>query len=138
VQASDPASGADISPAIPGLPVAVLGPALLTVSSFAASPNPAAVNQPVAVSLALANPGGAPASVTAVSLQVSPPRAVCTAVTPAPPQVIPAGGALTFGWSCTIDTAKDYTLAAGVTAVEAISGADISPAVPTIKLKVAK
>lgn len=135
VQASDPASGADLSPAVPGLPVTVLGSALLT-AAFTATPNPAAVNQAVAISLALGNGGSAPASVTGVSLQVSPPKMTCTAVAPAPPQVIAAGGALAFGWTCSSATARGYNLAATVTASDAISGADISPTVPGISLTV--
>jgi hypothetical protein len=138
VAASDPASGADISPTVPGLPVSVLGSALLTVSAFTATPNPATVNQAVAISLALANVGSAPASVTGVSLQVAPPKMTCTAVSPVPPQIIPAGGALALGWTCSSATARSYNLGATVTATDAISGANISPTVQGITLTVLK
>jgi phage-related minor tail protein len=108
------------------------------VSAFTATPNPATVNQAVAISLALANTGSAPASVTGVSPQVSPPKMTCTGVTPAPPQIIPAGGSMAFGWTCSSSTARSYNLAATVTAADAISGANISPTVPGISLTVVK
>jgi hypothetical protein len=138
VVASDPASGANLSPTVPGLPITVLSRALLSVSAFTATPNPATVNQAVAISLALANTGSAPASVTGVSPQVSPPKMTCTGVTPAPPQIIPAGGSMAFGWTCSSSTARSYNLAATVTAADAISGANISPTVPGISLTVVK
>lgn len=138
VVASDPGSGADISPVVPGLPVTVLGQALLSVSSFAATPNPATAGQAVAISLALANVGSAPASVTAASLQVAPPKMTCTAAAPAPPQIIPAGGSMAFGWTCTAGTAKSYNLGATVAATDAISGVDISPTVTGFTLTIAK
>jgi hypothetical protein len=138
VRATDAGSGADLSPAVTGIPVTVLEPASLAVSAFAASPNPASANQAVAVSLALANTGGAPASVTAMTPQAGPGKIACAAAAPSPPQTIPAGGGMAFTWTCTATSARTYTLGATVTAADAISGANVSPAVTGIPLTVVK
>jgi hypothetical protein len=94
------------------------------------------VTQPIDVSLVLTNTGGSPAQVNAVTPGATG-SASCTAVTQTLPHTVPAnGGSATFNWTCSDAVAEPVTLTATVLAVDAITGANVSPALAGISVTV--
>jgi hypothetical protein len=119
------------------IPVTIQTPALLAPASVQASRATANVGQAVGVTLVLTNQGGASARVSSVTPGASGTgAATCGAPSPAPPQTIVGGTSVTFTWSCTGTTAGDVTLSAVVSAADANTGADVSPAITGAGLKV--
>jgi hypothetical protein len=90
------------------------------------------------VTLTLSNTGVGAANVSSVTPSTTPGAGIaCTAAAPAPPQAIPGGGSLVFGWSCAATDPGDYVLRASVAATDATSGAALAVAVPTVPVAVA-
>ena len=140
VAATDANTGSVGPVAVTGLPVTLQTPAAVSVAAFTATPATAAVGQPIALSLTLANGGGATgstANVTAVVPAVVPAdAATCTAPAPAPPAVLPGGATVTFTWSCTGSSPAALTLGASVTATDANTGSGVSPTVTALPVTI--
>jgi hypothetical protein len=127
VSATDANSGASVSPAVSTTSVTVQTPASPSVAAFDA-PATATAGQAFAVTLTVANGGGAAAEVTALNLSDASSILSCAGPPPAPsPAIAIAGGAnQVFTWSCT-GVAGRTTLQATLTASDANTGADVSP-----------
>lgn len=107
--------------------ISVQAPAALAVASFTRERTTANTGQAVGVTLVLSNGGGTAASLNAVTTTISPAAAPgCTAAAPAPPLTLPAGGTVTFTWTCTASAADGYALGATAAGVDAVTGAPLS------------
>ena len=127
------AGGASVAPTVPGIPITIRAATPLTVSTFSASPVIVNVGQTTSVTLVLGNPGSTAATVSAVTPVAAPPgSATCTPASPSAPQTLAAGASLTFLWRCTATAAGSYALSASVSAADASTGADVSPALTAI------
>ena len=134
--------------ATPPAPVVVKivhAPAALTATAWSASPTTSPVNRDVDVTLTLANTAGAgaaAANVTAVVPSISPggTAASCAPATPAAsegaPVSIAEGQSATFHWKCKATAPDTYALHAIVTAKDALTGADVAPALEDLPVTV--
>jgi hypothetical protein len=132
VSAADVNDGTSADVTASGASVTVQTNAVLA-GALAPSRTTADVNQPVTVTLTLTNSGGATAHVSAVAPS---PGASCGSPTPTSVDVPGAGAQRTVTWTCSGSTAGTLTLGAGVTAVDANTGADVSPTVATVAVTV--
>ncbi|ABC82605.1 IPT/TIG domain-containing protein [Anaeromyxobacter dehalogenans] len=124
----------DVQPAsiaVAVLPAARLAPAAVEVATATIS-----TGQVLPASLLLRNEGGAVATVTEVAPGASTAAATCSAASPATPQAIAGGGSLAFQWTCTGVAAGAVDLTAAVSASDAGSGADASPAITAATITV--
>ena len=137
VSAVDANSSAVLAPSVAPLPLTVQLPAALSVTAFTASRATANTGQAVTVTLTVANGGGTAATVTVVTPSIVPSgTAGCTAASPAPPQSLPAGGSLTFGWACTASAAGSYQLGATIAGVAGLTNAPLSASAGPLALTV--
>jgi len=128
VTAVDANSGAPVAPNVSGIPVTVQTAAVLVATLSSVTPGPT-----VTMELELANSGGAPARVSAVTPTASDSTVTCDGASPAPPRTIDGAGASgtpsqRFSWTCT-GSGVTATLGATVAASDANTGLDISPTV---------
>ena len=137
VSATDVNTSQLIAPALPPLALTVQTPAALSVASFAASRPSADVGQAVTVTLTVTNGGGTAATVNAVAPSIAPPLSPgCTEAAPPTPQDLPAGGSLTFSWTCTASEAGSATLGASISAVDALTGTPLAASANPLALTV--
>jgi hypothetical protein len=132
------------APPAPVVVTIVHAPAALTATAWSASPTTSAVNKDIDVTLTLTNTAGtgaAAANVTAVVPSIAPAgSASCTPATPAASEGAPVsiadGQSATFHWTCKATAAGTYALDAAVTARDALTGADVAPALAEVRVTV--
>lgn len=131
VTATDANTGADVSPVPSSTSITIQTPAALTVTSFLADPPTVKIGEPSTITLALLNTGGATANLTTIAASVnvgSASAGTCTDPSP-PPQAIAGGAPMVFTWTCTPFATPTVVAKATVSAVDANSGLNASPAV---------